>query len=178
MLKTKSTIPYKRTWCQYSGWHPQSLDLSECFEHLLAFYHHELATSRPLFAAFEPVFAAPPQLGPTQVSIFLTARTKPRSRYSVSLTSYSCMHLIDLAGSERVAKSEAEGDRLKEAQHINRSLSALGDVIMALQQKQRHVPYRNSKLTMMLQDALERRGKVPASPWRETGREVFTDGNP
>lgn len=64
------------------------------------------------------------------------------------------LHLVDLAGSERVERSEAIGDRLKEAQHINRSLSALGDVIFSLSQKSYHVPYRNSKLTQILQSSL------------------------
>uniref|UniRef100_A0A452ZKT7 Kinesin motor domain-containing protein n=1 Tax=Aegilops tauschii subsp. strangulata TaxID=200361 RepID=A0A452ZKT7_AEGTS len=74
--------------------------------------------------------------------------------------SRGCLHLVDLAGSERVERSEATGDRLKEAQHINKSLSALGDVIFALAQKNAHVPYRNSKLTQVLQSSLGGQAKT------------------
>lgn len=58
------------------------------------------------------------------------------------------------AGSERLSRTEATGDRLKEAQSINKSLSSLGDVMAALARKDKHVPYRNSKLTYFLQDSL------------------------
>jgi kinesin family protein 3/17 len=65
------------------------------------------------------------------------------------------LNLVDLAGSERQSKTQAEGDRLKEATKINLSLSALGNVISALVDgKSSHIPYRDSKLTRMLQDSL------------------------
>mmetsp|Transcript_12391 Transcript_12391/g.33681 ORF Transcript_12391/g.33681 Transcript_12391/m.33681 type:complete len:215 (-) Transcript_12391:151-795(-) len=65
------------------------------------------------------------------------------------------LNLIDLAGSERLKSTNASGTRLKEAQNINKSLSSLGDVVAALGQPGKgHVPYRNSKLTFLLQDSL------------------------
>ncbi|XP_017888036.1 kinesin-like protein KIF3B [Ceratina calcarata] len=65
------------------------------------------------------------------------------------------LNLVDLAGSERQSKTGASGERLKEASKINLSLSALGNVISALVDgKTTHVPYRDSKLTRLLQDSL------------------------
>ncbi|KAH9659247.1 kinesin-like protein KIN-7N [Citrus sinensis] len=69
----------------------------------------------------------------------------------------SVLNLVDLAGSERIAKTGADGVRLKEGKHINKSLMALGNVINKLSDgvKQRgHIPYRDSKLTRILQPAL------------------------
>ena len=70
------------------------------------------------------------------------------------------LHLVDLAGSERLDKSHAAGEQLKEAQAINKSLSALADVFVALARKSPHVPYRNSKLTFLLQPCLSGSGKA------------------
>ena len=70
----------------------------------------------------------------------------------------SRFHIIDLAGSERSKNTNAVGERLKEAGMINKSLSALGNVINSLvdlsEGKSRHVPYRDSKLTFILRDSL------------------------
>lgn len=67
----------------------------------------------------------------------------------------SKLHLIDLAGSENVGRSEVSGISMMEAQTINKSLSSLGNVINALTEKGReHIPYRDSKLTFLLQDSL------------------------
>jgi kinesin family member 17 len=65
------------------------------------------------------------------------------------------LNLVDLAGSERQKKTGASGDRLKEGSKINLSLSALGNVISALSDGGgKHIPYRDSKLTRLLQDSL------------------------
>lgn len=70
-----------------------------------------------------------------------------------------CLHLIDLAGSERILRSGATGQQLTEAQNINKSLSALGNVMQALAQKRDHVPFRDSKLTQLLADSLSGQAK-------------------
>lgn len=77
-----------------------------------------------------------------------------------SRNTFSKINLVDLAGSERAKSTEAEGDRLKEGANINKSLSALGNVINALSSassgsnKKVFIPYRNSKLTRVLQESL------------------------
>lgn len=71
------------------------------------------------------------------------------------------LNLCDLAGSERLDRSGAASDarRLKETQAINKSLSCLGDVFTSLANGSKHVPFRNSKLTYLLQDCLSGDGK-------------------
>ncbi|KAM6976676.1 kinesin-1 heavy chain [Aplochiton taeniatus] len=64
------------------------------------------------------------------------------------------LYLVDLAGSEKVGKTGAEGAVLEEAKNINKSLSALGNVISALAEGSTYVPYRDSKMTRILQDSL------------------------
>ncbi|KAH8057980.1 hypothetical protein JL722_6524 [Aureococcus anophagefferens] len=79
---------------------------------------------------------------------------------ATGVTTVGKLHLVDLAGSERPSKSGATGQALKEAQNINKSLSALGDVIAARAQGSAHIPFRNSTLTHLLQDSLSQDSKT------------------
>ncbi|WKX96693.1 hypothetical protein Q1695_012826 [Nippostrongylus brasiliensis] len=69
-------------------------------------------------------------------------------------TTIGRLNLVDLAGSERVSQTNATGQLLKEAQAINKSLSELGNVVLALRQNQKHIPFRNCQLTRILEDSL------------------------
>lgn len=66
----------------------------------------------------------------------------------------SKMLMVDLAGSERMKRSEVTGDGVKEAIEVNKSLTAIGDVLVALQRAEQHVPYRNHELTQLMQDSV------------------------
>jgi kinesin family protein C1 len=70
------------------------------------------------------------------------------------------LNLCDLAGSERLSRSQATGQQLKEAQSINKSLSCLADVFSSISHKGAHIPFRNSKLTYLLQNCLQGNGKT------------------
>ncbi|KAL8047444.1 hypothetical protein ABFX02_07G000900 [Erythranthe guttata] len=91
-------------------------------------------------------------------SVFTCVIESRWEKDSMAHLRFGRLNLVDLAGSERQKSSGAEGDRLKEAANINKSLSTLGLVIMSLvdvaQGKHRHVPYRDSRLTFLLQDSL------------------------
>eukprot|EP01018_Ginkgo_biloba_P023736 Gb_23969 [translate_table: standard] len=91
-------------------------------------------------------------------SVFTCVIESKWESQSVTHHRFGRLNLVDLAGSERQKSSGAEGERLKEATNINKSLSTLGLVIMNLVNtangKPQHVPYRDSKLTFLLQDSL------------------------
>ncbi|CAM9148410.1 unnamed protein product [Ectocarpus fasciculatus] len=110
------------------------------------------------------------------LTIYLTSENT-----STGQISRGKLNLVDLAGSERLDKSGATGQALKEAQNINKSLSALGDVIQARATKQGHIPFRNSTLTYLLQDSLSQDSKtlmfVCISPVLYNAEETFCSLN-
>ncbi|KAI4344893.1 hypothetical protein L6164_012075 [Bauhinia variegata] len=101
-----------------------------------------------------------------------------KSTADISSFKTSRINLVDLAGSERQKLTRAAGERLKEAGNINKSLSQLGNLINILAEvsqtgKQRHIPYRDSRLTFLLQESLGGNAKLamvcaisPAQSWR------------
>ena len=110
-------------------------------------------------------------LGTSRAHSLNDSSSRSHSVFTVTLRhrsgSMSRLSLVDLAGSERVKSTEASGVALKEAIHINSSLSTLSDCVRALQAnthgtraKPVHVPYRNSKLTTYLSDSLRGHSKA------------------
>jgi len=85
--------------------------------------------------------------------LIFTIRATSRNRLTGEICSGKLL-LCDLGGSERLKKSEACGHQRKEAIEINKSLSALGDVVEAVARRQKQVPYRNHKLTQIMQDSI------------------------
>ncbi|MES1907742.1 MAG: hypothetical protein MHM6MM_000801 [Cercozoa sp. M6MM] len=85
-------------------------------------------------------------------TVYLTQRATEEGEEDSFLTSK--FHFVDLAGSERVKRTGAEGAQLKEGISINTGLLALGNCIAALSEKKAHVPFRDSKITRLLQDSL------------------------
>lgn len=77
-----------------------------------------------------------------------------KQRYPNDTEKKGKLNLVDLAGSEKVGKTGAMGDVLEEAKKINLSLSCLGNVIHSLTTNSEHIPYRDSKLTRILQESL------------------------
>ena len=91
-------------------------------------------------------------------SVFIMKMSGINESKKIRLT--GTLNLCDLAGSERLKKSAVTGDRLKESQAINKSLSCLSGVFAALGRKDAHIPFRDSKLTYLMQNCLSGNGKT------------------
>lgn len=91
-------------------------------------------------------------------AIFIVIIERSEKKDGVTTHSIGKLNFVDLAGSERLRVTGAKGLRLEECKKINQSLAALGNVISALSSKSNavrsHIPYRNSKLTRLLEDSL------------------------
>jgi len=106
-------------------------------------------------------------------SVFTLYLTATNSKHKQNLR--GTLNLVDLAGSERLKRSGVTGSMMKEAMAINKSLSSLTDVFVSIGKKSSHVPFRNSKLTYLLQPSLSGDGKtlmvVNLSPTEESTQE-------
>ncbi|KAG2393541.1 hypothetical protein C9374_007072 [Naegleria lovaniensis] len=105
--------------------------------------------------------------------------TSAQNLVTQPLSTKSVLRFVDLAGSENVEMSGVlvNSEQFAETSHVNKSLAAVQDVVVALAQKQRHIPFRNSKLTQVLRDSLEGDSKVlimvTVSPQDKFGAETI-----
>uniref|UniRef100_A0A3B3S4F8 Kinesin family member 4 n=1 Tax=Paramormyrops kingsleyae TaxID=1676925 RepID=A0A3B3S4F8_9TELE len=121
------------------------------------FSQHEMVSCLELGNAARTVGSTAMNAASSRSHAIFTITLEQRQGGDKSEAVVSKLHLVDLAGSERQKKTKAEGDRLKEGISINRGLLSLGNVISALgdeSKKGSFVPYRDSKLTRLLQDSL------------------------
>lgn len=85
-------------------------------------------------------------------TLYIESRSRVESTEKIT---YSKLHLVDLAGSERTKKTGTSGNQLVEARHINKSLTFLEQVVLALSDRKReHIPYRQAMLTNFLRDSI------------------------
>uniref|UniRef100_A0AAQ5ZCN2 Kinesin motor domain-containing protein n=1 Tax=Amphiprion ocellaris TaxID=80972 RepID=A0AAQ5ZCN2_AMPOC len=151
-------VSYLEVGICFDAWHPVNvISLIVGLTERQVFSAHEMVGCLELGNSARTVGSTAMNAASSRSHAIFTITLEQRRGTDKSDSVVSKLHLVDLAGSERQKKTKAEGDRLKEGISINRGLLSLGNVISALgdeSKKNTFVPYRDSKLTRLLQDSL------------------------
>ena len=129
-------------------------------------------TCAPPFLSFRPPAPGRNAASSRSHSIFALYLTGVNEGLGSEL--HGALHLVDLAGSERLDRSGATGERLKETQSINKSLSSLATVFSAKAARQAHVPFRDSKLTYLMDSCARSGMRILVSPNQRSGGRVLS----